>query len=130
MDRDTFSQLTEQVFDALPDLLLAKVDNVVFVVEEWPDEETLAAMGIDSRLDLLGLYQGVPLDERSHDLSGSLPDQIFLYQRPIEYWAEVDDLPVYDVIYDTLVHEIGHHFGFDEDQLTALENGDGDSDDW
>lgn len=124
MERKRFEQLTEEVFETLPEKLLEYIDNVVFVVEDWPDRETLESFGIESRLGLLGLYRGLPLDERSVDLSGTLPDQILLYQRPIEYWAAADSLSVFDVIYDTLLHEIGHHFGLDEDELEALENGD------
>ncbi len=127
MDRAHFADLTETVFEALPKLLLDKVDNVVFVIEDWPDDETMAAMALESRFDLLGLYRGLPLDERSIDMSGSLPDEILLYQGPIEFWAKEDKMSVFDVVYDTLLHEIGHHFGLDEDQLAALEEGDPDS---
>ncbi|MDW7711571.1 MAG: metallopeptidase family protein [Deferrisomatales bacterium] len=121
MDRRRFEQLAEEAFDALPEELLGHVDNVVFVVEDWPDAETLAEMGIESPSDLLGLYQGISLAERSVTAGGSLPDRILLYQRPIEHWARVDGLDVYDVIYDTLLHEIGHHFGLDEEDLARLE---------
>jgi len=124
MNREHFEQLTETVFEALPKALLGKVDNVVFVVEDWPDDETMEAMALESRFDLLGLYRGLPLAERSFDLSGTLPDEILLYQGPIEFWAKEDKMSIFDVIYDTLLHEIGHHFGLDEEQLAALEHGD------
>jgi len=126
MERRWFEQLTEKAFDALPDELLGYVDNVVFVVEDWPDGETLRDLEIEDRYGLLGLYQGVSLAERSVEMSGVLPDRILLYQRPIEYWAREDGLDVYDVIYDTLLHEIGHHFGLDEEELAALEGLDPD----
>ena len=121
MERRRFEKLAEEAFDALPGELLGYVDNVVFVVEDWPDEETLGALEIEDRYGLLGLYQGVSLAERSVEMSGVLPDRILLYQRPIEYWAKEDGLDVFDVIYDTLLHEIGHHFGLDEEELAALE---------
>jgi len=121
MERRRFEQLAEEAFDALPEELLGYVDNVVFVVEDWPDGETLRDLEIEDRYGLLGLYQGVSLAERSVEMSGVLPDRILLYQRPIEYWAREDGLDVYDVIYDTLLHEIGHHFGLDEEELAALE---------
>ena len=121
MHRDRFEELAEEAFAALPDELLGYVDNVVFVVEDWPDRETLDALEIESRDGLLGLYQGVSLAERSVEMSGVLPDRILLYQRPIEHWAREDGLPVFDVIYDTLLHEIGHHFGLDEGDLARLE---------
>jgi len=121
MERRRFERLAEDAFDALPEELLAHVDNVVFVVEDWPDRETLEELGIDTRDGLLGLYQGVSLAERNVEMSGVLPDRILLYQRPIEYWAKEDGLSVFDVIYDTLLHEIGHHLGLDEEALAALE---------
>ncbi len=121
MDRRRFEELAEEAFDALPGELLEYVDNVVFVVEDWPDRETLDALGIEGREGLLGLYQGVSLAERSVEMSGVLPDRILLYQRPIEYWARIDGLDVFDVVYDTLLHEIGHHFGLDEEDLARLE---------
>lgn len=121
MDRRRFEQLAEEAFDALPEELLGYVDNVVFLVEDWPDAEILQDMEIESREGLLGLYQGVSLAERSVTTGGALPDQILLYQRPIEHWAREDGLDVYDVIYDTLLHEIGHHFGLDEEDLARLE---------
>ncbi len=124
MDRKQFEQLAEEAFEALPEELLGHVDNVVFVVEDWPDRETLEALEIETRDGLLGLYQGVSLAERSVEMSGVLPDRILLYQRPIEHWAREDGLSVFDVIYDTLLHEIGHHLGLDEDDLARLEGWD------
>jgi len=121
MERKKFEQLAEEAFAALPEELLGHVDNVVFVVEDWPDRETLEALEIEARDGLLGLYQGISLAERSVEMSGVLPDRILLYQRPIEYWAKEDKLSVSEVIYDTLLHEIGHHFGLDEDDLARLE---------
>ena len=121
MERRRFEKLAEEAFDALSGELLGYVDNVVFVVEDWPDEETLGALEIEDRYGLLGLYQGVSLAERSVEMSGVLPDRILLYQRPIEYWAKEDGVSVFEVIYDTLLHEIGHHFGLDEEELAALE---------
>lgn len=121
MNRAAFSALADQEFADLPAALLGWVDNVVFLVEDWPDRETLDDLGIEHRLDLLGLYQGNPLTERSVEWGGQLPDRIILYQRPIEYWARADGMSVADVIRETLVHEIGHHLGLDEEQLERLE---------
>lgn len=121
MDRRRFQELAEEAFDALPEELLGYVDNVVFVVEDWPDRETLDALGIEEREGLLGLYQGVSLPERSVQMTGVLPDRVLLYQRPIEHWARVDRLDLFDVIYDTLLHEIGHHFGLGEEDLARME---------
>ena len=121
MDRTAFSSLADLEFANLPGELLSWVDNVVFLVEDWPDEETLASLGIDDPLDLLGLYQGNPLTDRALEWSGELPDRIILYQRPIEHWAREDEVAVAEVIRETLVHEIGHHLGLDEEDLERLE---------
>ena len=121
MDRTAFSSLADLEFANLPEELLGWVDNVVFLVEDWPDRETLEDLGIDDPLDLLGLYQGNPLTVRSVEWGGELPDRIILYQRPIEHWAKADGIAVVDVIRETLVHEIGHHLGLEEEDLERLE---------
>jgi predicted Zn-dependent protease with MMP-like domain len=124
MDRRHFEELVDEVFGELPDELLAYVDNAVFVVEDWPDAETLASQGLSRRTDLLGLYHGLPLDERHVDTTGNLPDRILLYQKPIERYAADTGDSLEDVVYDTLIHEIGHHFGLSEDELEEIEEGD------
>ncbi len=124
MKRDQFLHIAEEAFDSLPGVLLDHVDNVVFLVEDWPDRETLDAMGIRSREDLLGLYQGHPLTERNLEMSGVLPDRVVLYPRPIDRYARACRADIFDVTRDTLTHEVGHHFGFDEDELAHLEGRD------
>jgi predicted Zn-dependent protease with MMP-like domain len=121
MDRKRFEELAEEVFGTLPREILDHVDNAVFLVEDWPDADTLASLGIRRRTGLLGLYQGIPLDERHFDLTGNLPDRIVLYQRPIELEAARSDDTLADVIYDTLLHELGHHLGLDDEELARLE---------
>jgi predicted Zn-dependent protease with MMP-like domain len=100
----------EEAFDALPEELLGFVDNVVFLVEDWPDRETLASLSIVGRDGL-----------RDSHLTGALPDRVVLFQRPIERHARQMGLPVVDVIRDTLLHEVGHHFGLSEVELARLE---------
>jgi predicted Zn-dependent protease with MMP-like domain len=123
MERKRFERLVETVFAELPDGILVHVDNAVFVVEDWPDAETLASQGLRRRSDLLGLYQGLPLDERHTDAVGGLPDRVVLYQRSIELYAGQTGEDLSDVIYDTLMHEIGHHFGLSEEELWEMEEG-------
>lgn len=123
MERSRFEQLVEEVFEDLPEELLDYVDNAVFVVEDWPDAETLASQGLTRRSDLLGLYHGLPLDERRIDTTGNLPDRILLYQKSIERYAREMGEYLDDVIYDTLLHEIGHHFGLSEEELREMEGG-------
>ncbi|GAB4253650.1 metallopeptidase family protein [Deferrisoma sp.] len=123
MDRKRFERIAEAQLETLPRALLSRLDNVAIWVEDWPDPQTLEEMGIPDRWGLLGLYQGWPLPERTHDLSGTLPDRIVLFQRPIERYARDWGLSVEEVVRDTLVHEIGHYLGFSEAQLRRLENG-------
>lgn len=121
MDRKRFEELAEEVFGTLPPEILDHVDNAVFLVEDWPDPETLASLGIRHRTGLLGLYQGIPLDRRHIDLTGNLPDRIVLYQKPIELEAARSGEALEDVVYDTLLHELGHHLGLDDEELARLE---------
>ena len=97
------------------------VREVVVRVEDFPDRETCEAMELESPFDILGLYAGVSLAEKSvADASGEV-DMIFLYRRPIlDYWCETgDDLE--HIVYHVLVHEIGHHFGLSDDDMEAIE---------
>jgi len=94
---------------------------VVIRVEEFPDDDTLGELGLETPYDLLGLYHGVSLERKTgwdvpHDV-----DMIFLYRRPIlDYWCDSgDDLG--SVIRHVLIHEIGHHFGYSDDDMEALE---------
>ncbi len=123
MDRRRFEEMTEEAFGTLPDGLLAYVDNVVFLVEDWPDTETLEDLGIESRDGLLGLYQGQPRSERWMGVTESLPDRIVLYQKPIEVHARQHRTEIFEIIRETLLHEIGHHFGLSEEDLARLEEG-------
>ncbi|KQS15947.1 metallopeptidase family protein [Frigoribacterium sp. Leaf186] len=96
--------------DLLPDDMVDGLDNVVFVTEDRPEDGTL---------DLLGLYDGVALTERGQYGFGELPDRIILYREP--HLAAVDDLEqLRDEIHVTLVHEIAHFYGIDDDQLHEL----------
>ncbi|WP_025323405.1 metallopeptidase family protein [Deferrisoma camini] len=123
MDRRRFEQIAEDQLAALPRALLDRIDNVTIWVEDWPDPQTLAEMGIRERDGLLGLYQGWPLSERTHDIVARLPDRIVLFQGPIERYAAAWGVPVEEVVRDTLVHEIGHYLGLSEAQLRRLERG-------
>lgn len=106
----------------LPEPFAAHLRDVVLTVDEFADDETLAAMGIDDPFDLSGLYHGLPLAEKSVDQSGSLPDRIFLYRRAIldEWAAEGETLE--HLVHHILVHEVGHHFGLSDEDMHRLED--------
>ena len=106
----------------LPAEFAAHLGDVVLLVEEEADDETLAALGIEHPLDLSGLYHGRPIGEKSSMDTGSLPDRIFLYRRAIlEEWVETG-VRLDDLVAHVTIHEIGHHFGLSDDDMHALED--------
>lgn len=110
IDGEVFERLVVAELDELPDEMVDGLENVVFVTEDRPE---------DGSLDLLGLYDGVALTERDRYGFGELPDRIILYREPLlQVSDDLDDLR--DQIHVTLVHEIAHFYGIDDDQLHEL----------
>ena len=113
--------LALQAFDELPDVLRAEVGEIVFRVEEFPDEEIIRSMELESGFELLGLYQGIDLLNKSVSDPSPDVDMIFLYRRPLlDYWSETGET-MERLVRHVLIHEIGHHFGFSDDDMKALE---------
>jgi predicted Zn-dependent protease with MMP-like domain len=113
---EEFAALVEQALDGLPDELAELLDNVVVVVEEEPDPADLAALGMDpEEEELFGLYQGVPQSERGANYL-ALPDRVAIYRGPI-LRACANRREVIREVRDTVIHELGHHFGLDEDDM-------------
>src|SRR5215831_12514527 len=114
-------ELALRALDTIPHRLKQHLGPVVIRVEEFPDEETEAAMGLDSPFDILGLYHGVALPRKSVSDPRPDADMIFLYRRPIlDYWCEsVEDLA--HLVRHVLMHEIGHHFGFSDEDMERIE---------
>ena len=114
-------ELAQRALGTIPRRLKKHLGRVVIQVEEFPDEETEAAMGLESPFDILVLYRGVALPHKS--VSDTRPDldMIFLYRRPIlDYWCETgEDLA--HLVRHVLIHEIGHHFGFSDDDMARIE---------
>lgn len=105
----------------LPAPFAASLGDVVLLVEDFADDQTLRDMGIDDPFELTGLYEGVPLTERSVEQSGSLPDRVRLFRRPIlDEWADGEDT-LEHLVTHVLIHEIGHHFGLSDEDMHALE---------
>ena len=115
--------MAEDALAVLPVVLLRYVHNVVIRVEEFPDEETQAAMNLETPFDLLGLYHGISLPEKSLADPPTGPDMVLLYRRPIlDHWCETgEDLA--NLIRHVLIHEIGHHFGFSDEDMERIEEG-------
>lgn len=112
--------LAEEGFERIPARLRAMVRGVAIQVVDFPDDETLEEMEIESPFDLLGLYTGTPFGQKTLAVA-TRPDLIFLYRRPIlDYWCDTgEDLG--HVVRHVLIHEIGHHFGFSDEDMEALE---------
>lgn len=121
MNRKAFERLVDQSVKGLPGHFRELMGNVAFLVEEWPDDDTLDEMEIESPYDLLGLYRGVPLEERGFAYGNQLPDTIFLYQAPIEAWCEDTGEDIADVIKETVIHEVGHFFSFSDEEMERIE---------
>ncbi len=120
MDRQRFEKLVDQSLKRLPRKFLEELDNIVIDIEDEPPQEVLDDMGIDDGA-LYGLYQGVPLTEREWNYGNVLPDRIVIYQGPIERDAR-NDAEVGEIVLDTVMHEIGHYFGFDDATLYSIED--------
>jgi predicted Zn-dependent protease with MMP-like domain len=112
-----FRELVAEALDDLPDEFAELLDNVAVVVEDEPDPEVLAEFGMDPAEgdELLGLYQGIPLDARGFDYGG-LPDRVVIYRGPILRITR-SRAEIVEQVRETVLHELGHHFGLREDDL-------------
>ena len=119
---DEMEALAAEAYTTIPEELRRHVGDVVIRVEEFPDSETEEEMELDSPFDLLGLYRGVALTQQSVVDVRSDVDMIFLYRRPLlDYWCETgEDLS--HLVRHVLIHEIGHHFGFSDEDMETLED--------
>lgn len=110
------------IMSRLPAPFAAHLADIVLIVEEFPDEETLAELEIDDPFGLTGLYHGQPLGQKSIANTGALPDRIHLYRRPIlDEWCDTG-VTLTALITHVVVHEVGHHFGLSDADMHALEH--------
>ena len=116
-----FEAIAIEAFSRLPAKFRAKCEGVVIHVEDFPTEEVLNEMKIESELDLMGLFQGVGLPFQADSDPVHMPNMVWLYRVPILlYWAEHEET-LGSVITHVLVHEIGHHFGLSDDDIEEIE---------
>jgi len=120
VDKNEIRKEVVRVLDKLPRQFRKRLQNVEIVVEERPGEDLLLDAGLDPRNDTLyGLYQGVPLPDRSSLYPPILPDKITIFAEPLlQDFPDPDELP--EQIRSTVLHEIAHYFGFDEDEIDKL----------
>ncbi len=124
---DDLELLARDCFAELPEQFRRLVDGIVFMVQDFPDEEVMRDLDLESEFEILGLFQGPDLASRTANQNGTDPTMIFLYRRPIlDYWSESDDA-LGDIVRHVLIHEIGHHFGLSDDDMEAIEARDQDA---
>jgi len=119
---DDFEKLAKAAYAELPDSFRELTKGIVIRVADFPDEDALEELGLESEFDLLGLFQGVGLaQDNAVPQTGRMPNMIFLYRRPIlDYWAEHEET-LGEIVTHVLIHEIGHHFGLSDEDMEAIE---------
>ncbi len=117
-----FEAMAHAAWDQLPSQFRGMAGDVVIRVEDFASDDVLDELGIEDPFDLTGLYQGVSLDKQSVSDAPREPDMVFLYRRPIlDEWAGSDE-ELGHLVAHVLIHEIGHHFGFSDDDMESIEN--------
>lgn len=113
--------LARAALERMPEPFAAHLGEVLLVVEDFADPETLAALGLTDPFELTGLYEGVPIGEK-HNASGTMPDRIRLFRSPIlDEWIARGDETLEHLIAHVVIHEVGHHFGLSDYDIEALE---------
>lgn len=117
-----FEQLAAEAWERLPDTFRKMCGDVLIRIEDFPEDDVLKELGLESPFDLMGLYQGVSLDRKSVSDLPRGPDMVVLYRRPmLDYWAEYEET-LGHLVAHVLIHEIGHHFGLSDEDMQALED--------
>ena len=118
--------IARRTLDRLPSPFAESLEDIVLLIEEVADEHTSRSLGLRHPMQLSGLYQGVPLHRQSFQQSGMLPERITLYRRPIIAEWRSTSVSLEQLVSHIVIHEVGHHFGFSDDDIHALEDEDED----
>lgn len=121
MTRQAFEALVRDALAAIPQDFRERFNNLEVVVEDRPSPDLVAELGLEPGETLFGLYQGTPLTERSWSHGNELPDRIVIYQRSLEE-AFADEGELFEEVCLTIIHEAGHYFGLEEDEIEAIED--------
>ena len=120
VERDAFEELVRKALLVLPDEIARRMNNVDVEVQDNPTPGQLAATGVPPGHTLLGLYQGIPLTRRTSGYQMVPPDRIIVFQRPLEAAARSEE-DLAQRVRDTVIHEVGHHFGISDARLREIE---------
>ena len=120
LTRKEFEEVVISALRGLPKSIKKKMKNVDVVVEDRASRDLLSELGLRSPSELLGLYQGIPLDRRGFYYGNVLPDKITLFQTPIESMCRTKE-DVEEKVKEVVIHEVGHYFGLDDERLRELE---------
>jgi predicted Zn-dependent protease with MMP-like domain len=115
-------RLAEAAIERMPAHFRRHLEGVVLRVDDWAEDAVLDELGIDDALDLTGLYTGRPMGEQSSMDSGRMPSMIHLYRLPLLYEWAATEVSLEDLITHVIVHEAGHHFGFSDADMHAIED--------
>ncbi len=120
---DEIEQLASRAFIDLPDDFRRLTGDVMFMVQDFPSEDVIDEMQLETAFDILGLFSGPTLADREGASASHEPTMIFLYRRPIlDFWAESGE-PLGHIVRHVLIHEIGHHFGLSDEDMEQIEEG-------
>jgi predicted Zn-dependent protease with MMP-like domain len=119
VSRKRFEALVAEALRGVPTELARALENIEIVIDDWPTAEQLAEVDLEPDEVLFGLYQGTPLPQRSPMLPFTLPDVITIFQGPLEEECETDG-EIREEIRLTVIHELAHYFGMDEDTIEEL----------
>lgn len=122
MKQRQFERLVDRALESLPPEFQQLIDNVAIFIQDRPSRSLLREMGLEPDDTLMGLYEGIPQTERTTTYDLVPPDRITLFQRPIEECCSSDS-EVAEQIRRTILHEVGHHFGIDDERLDEIEAG-------
>ena len=121
-DLETFEQMAQAAYEELPEPFRRLSQDVMIRVADYADPDVLADLGIGDPMELLGLYQGVDVTQKSLFDVSTQPDMVFLYRCPILRMWQTGPDSLEELVRHVLVHEIGHHFGLSDDDMYGLED--------
>ncbi len=115
-------QLAHEAISTLPEPFREPATHIRLRIEEFPDDDMLEELNVDDAFELTGLYDGIPLTEKSTADQVTKPDAIWLFRRPIlDEWCERGDVSIQELVSHVVVHELAHHFGWSDDQIAAID---------